>query len=56
MRLVEHGINAADIKKLIDAGHTTVNSLRLTSMKHLQNIKGITEPKMLKIMETGTCT
>lgn len=52
--LEKHGIGAADIKKLQDAGHSTVNSLRLTSMKHMQNIKGITEPKLLKIMEAGT--
>lgn len=45
------GIAANDVKKLVEAGFQTVNSLQLTSMKHMKDLKGLTEPKMLKIME-----
>ena len=53
-RLENHGIAANDVKKLKEAGHKTVNSLKMTSLKHFGDVKGITEQKLLKIMEVGT--
>ncbi len=50
-KLEEVGINNADIKKLIEAGFQTVESVAFTAKKNLLTIKGITEPKLDKILE-----
>jgi len=50
-KLEEHGINNADIKKLTEAGYQTVESVAFTTKKNLLVIKGLTEPKIDKIME-----
>jgi len=50
-KLEEFGINSADVKKLTDAGYQTVESVGFTTKKNLLVIKGLTEPKIDKIME-----
>jgi len=52
-KLEECGINSADIKKLVDAGFQTVEAVAFTAKKHLINIKGLTEAKVDKILESG---
>ena len=52
-RLQDVGINAADIKKLSEAGFKTVESVAFTSKKTLLAIKGLTENKIEKILEAG---
>jgi len=52
-KLEEGGINAADIKKLIDVGFNTVESVSWTAKKNLLNIKGLTEAKIDKILEAA---
>ena len=46
----EHGISANDVKKLVDAGFHTVESLAYTPRKALLAIKGISEAKADKIL------
>jgi len=53
-KLEEAGINAADIKKLVDAGFQTVEGVAFTPKKNLINIKGLTEAKIDKIIEAAT--
>lgn len=53
-KLEEVGINAADIKKLVDAGFQTVEGVAFTPKKNLINIKGLTEAKIDKIIEAGS--
>ena len=55
-KLEEAGINAADIKKLVDAGFQTVEGVAFTPKKNLINIKGLTEAKIDKIIEAGNFT
>jgi DNA repair protein RAD51 len=50
-KLEEVGINNADIKKLMDAGFQTVESIAFTAKKNLLGIKGLTEAKIDKILE-----
>ena len=52
-KLEEFGISAADVKKLVEAGFQTVESITFTAKKNLITIKGITENKIDKIMEVG---
>ena len=56
-RLIEDlqklGINVADIKKLQEAGYTTIGSLLQSSSRELVNIKGLSEAKVEKIRETA---
>ncbi|CAG0899231.1 unnamed protein product [Cyprideis torosa] len=49
-RLEQHGISAADIKKLEEAGYHTVESVAFAPKKMLLSIKGISEAKADKIM------
>ncbi|KAF8983088.1 recombinase rad51 [Entomortierella lignicola] len=49
-KLEECGIQAADIKKLKDAGYYTVESIAYTPKKTLLTIKGISEAKADKIL------
>ena len=53
-RLEEVGINAADIKKLVEAGFQTIESILFTAKKNLVTIKGLTEAKIDKIIEAST--
>ncbi|XP_067939107.1 meiotic recombination protein DMC1/LIM15 homolog [Watersipora subatra] len=61
--LQSQGINAADLKKLKQAGICTVKGVQMTTRKRLCTIKGISEAKMEKIKEAcakleegGFCT
>lgn len=51
--LQNHGINAADLKKLKAAGICTVKGVQMTTKKALSNIKGISETKVDKIKEAA---
>lgn len=50
-KLEEVGINAADIKKLQEAGLNTVEAVAYTAKKNMITIKGLTEAKIDKIIE-----
>eukprot|EP00111_Clytia_hemisphaerica_P015489 TCONS_00045736-protein len=49
--LQNHGINAADIKKIKTAGICTIKGIQMTTKKKLLQIKGISEAKVDKIKE-----
>jgi len=49
--LQNHGINAADIKKIKSAGICTIKGIQMTTKKKLLQIKGISEAKVDKIKE-----
>eukprot|EP00826_Nyctotherus_ovalis_P061327 TRINITY_DN8714_c0_g1_i15.p1 TRINITY_DN8714_c0_g1~~TRINITY_DN8714_c0_g1_i15.p1 ORF type:complete len:341 (+),score=106.36 TRINITY_DN8714_c0_g1_i15:194-1216(+) len=51
--LQSHGINAADITKLRQAGICTVMSVLMCPKKEMVNIKGITDQKAEKIFEAA---
>ena len=51
--LKDKGIAAADIKKLVDAGYRTVESVAFTPKKTLINVKGLSEGKIDKIIEAA---
>ena len=48
-KLQEHGINAADIKKLKDAGIHTVAAVIMSTRKRIEAIKGMSDGKVEKI-------
>jgi 2-methylisocitrate lyase-like PEP mutase family enzyme len=48
--LESHGISAADIKKLKEAGYNTVESIVYAPKKNLLAIKGISEAKADKVL------
>ncbi|XP_074307212.1 uncharacterized protein LOC141642332 [Silene latifolia] len=50
-KLITHGINAGDVKKLQDAGIYTCNGLLMHTKKSLTGIKGLSEAKVDKICE-----
>ncbi|XP_073029526.1 meiotic recombination protein DMC1 homolog isoform X2 [Primulina eburnea] len=50
-KLIAHGINAGDVKKLQDAGIYTCNGLMMHTKKNLTGIKGLSEAKVDKICE-----
>jgi DNA repair protein RAD51 len=50
----EAGIGQADIKKLLEAGFHTLESVAFTPKKALLAIKGISEAKADKILAEGT--
>ena len=52
--LQDHGINAADLKKLKQAGICTVKGVQMTTRKSLTSIKGISEAKVDKIKEAAS--
>lgn len=52
-KLQELGINQADIKKLKAAGFHTVASIIMTTRKNLTAVKGLSEAKVLKLIETA---
>jgi DNA repair protein RAD51 len=51
--LEQHGISAGDVKKLMEAGYNTVESVVYAPKKNLLTIKGISEAKADKIMAEG---
>ncbi|KAG0348810.1 recombinase rad51 [Podila humilis] len=53
-KLEECGIQAADVKKLKDAGYYTVESIAYTAKKQLLLIKGISEAKADKIISEAS--
>ena len=52
-KLQEHGINAADLKKLKEAGLYSAFAVTYTTRKELCNIKGLSEQKVEKILEAA---
>ncbi|KAJ8428656.1 hypothetical protein Cgig2_020380 [Carnegiea gigantea] len=52
-KLISHGINAGDVKKLQDAGIYTCNGLMMHTKKSLTGIKGLSEAKVDKICEAA---
>ena len=52
-KLTEKGVAAADIKKLIDAGFRTIESILFTPKKNLILVKGLSEAKIDKILEAA---
>ncbi|KAL1916659.1 uncharacterized protein VTP21DRAFT_5363 [Calcarisporiella thermophila] len=53
-KLEEFGIGASDIKKLVEAGFNTVESVAFSPRKDLINIKGISEAKADKILSEAS--
>ena len=53
-KLVQAGINSADIKKLKEAGICTVGSVLMETKKKLANVKGISDAKVEKIIAAAT--
>jgi len=49
--LQEHGIAANDIQKLNLAGYYTIESVAHATARKLQDVKGISEAKVLKLKE-----
>ena len=47
--LQDHGISSADIKKLVDAGYNSLESIAYTAKKNFLAIKGLSEIKVEKI-------
>lgn len=52
-KLAEAGIHPNDIKKLVEAGLNTVESVAFTPKKNLIIIKGISDQKADKILAEG---
>jgi DNA repair protein RAD51 len=48
--LEQHGISAADVRKLVEAGYFTVESIAYTPKKNLLLVKGVSEAKADKII------
>ncbi|CAK8993561.1 unnamed protein product [Durusdinium trenchii] len=55
-KLQDSGINAADLKKLKDAGYNTSQSVAFTMRKELLSIKGLSDQKVDKIIEAARKT
>jgi DNA repair protein RAD51 len=53
-RLEACGINASDVKKLMDAGYHTVESVAYATKKSLITVKGITEAKAEKLLNEAS--
>lgn len=49
-KLEGNGINSGDIKKLLEAGYHTIESIAFAPKKHLLTIKGVSEAKAEKIL------
>jgi meiotic recombination protein DMC1 len=52
-KLMELAISATDLKKLKDAGFFTVTAVLMSTQKTLCNVKGLSEPKVIKIREAA---
>nr|CDQ00143.1 Bm10860, isoform b [Brugia malayi] len=48
-----HGINVADIKKLLGVGICTIKGIMMTTRKRLCDVKGLSEAKVDKIKEVA---
>lgn len=53
-KLENVGISSSDVKKLQDAGFQTVEAVTFTAKKNLLGIKGLTEGKIDKILESAS--
>lgn len=51
--LQQSGIAMGDIKKLQDAGFTTVEAVCFVPRKHLVQVKGLSDAKLDKILEAA---
>ncbi|CAG9532111.1 unnamed protein product [Cercopithifilaria johnstoni] len=51
--LQSHGINVADIKKLLGVGICTIKGVMMTTRKRLCDVKGLSEAKVDKIKEVA---
>jgi DNA repair protein RAD51 len=51
--LEQHGIAAGDIKKLIEAGLNSIESILFQPKKFLITVKGLSETKIDKILEAA---
>lgn len=51
--LTEHGINAADVQKLNDAGYHTVESVAHATARRLSEVRGISEAKVSKVKDAA---
>ena len=49
--LEENGISAADVKKLVDAGYNSLESIAYTTKKNLMQVNGIAEGKVDKLIK-----
>ncbi len=49
--ITEHGIGAADVKKLREANYHTVQSIIMSTKKDLTSVKGLSDAKVEKILE-----
>lgn len=47
--VIEHGLEAGDVKKLQDAGIDTFGGLMMETMESLNGIEGLSEAKIDKI-------
>ena len=52
-KLQDQGINAADIKKLKEAGIHTIAAVMMHTSKALGDIKGLSDAKVVKIVAAG---
>ena len=52
-KLIQAGINSADIKKLKEAGICTIGSVLMETKKKLANVKGISDAKVEKIISAA---
>ncbi|KNC50599.1 RAD51/dmc1 protein [Thecamonas trahens ATCC 50062] len=50
-RLQTVGVSATDVKKLVAGGYATVQSVLMSTMRDLCEVKGVSEAKALKIVE-----
>ena len=51
--LESEGINSGDVKKLMDGGYNTVESVCFTPKKLLTQVKGLSDTKVDKILEAA---
>ena len=52
-QLTALGINQGDVKKLMDGGYHTVAGLTMDTVKNLSDVKGLSEAKVIKILEAA---
>lgn len=53
INIQENGIGSSDVKKLVENGYTTVQSVAFSPRKALLLIKGLSEAKVDKILTEG---
>jgi len=52
--LEQHGIASGDIKKLVEAGLNSIESILFQPKKYLVTVKGLSETKIDKILEAAS--